>query len=360
MPRKPKVIDTSDNFDDSHIYTCLRCNSSWENPIGHFYKSAWSELYLKNSRYTPLCKSCVEELFDSGEKKYGTKTSAIIMCYKLDIPFYHSLFDSVIVSNNRFTMGLYLRQLNGTQYRYQDFSQTILNKELSKTNEDLQLEQEVKWTKEETKNKDEALSIIGYDPFDGYSSNDRRFLFGELVKYFDDDIADDTYKLSQVIQIVNNNNQIRSYDLLISSLNPIRDANEIKSLGALKKGCVENNDKIAKENEISVKNRSNKDVGKSTLTFLMKDLREKDIKKAEANYYDQLYSDGTLWSINMSNKSLLQNAMFDENDKQEVLDTQREIIQSLQQQLDTAMEKNRLLLIENMSFKNTGDKNESS
>ncbi|MEG0898433.1 MAG: hypothetical protein RSF40_01825 [Oscillospiraceae bacterium] len=358
MARKQKVVETDDNFDESHIYICLACGSAWENPVGHFYKSQWSESFVKNSRYVPICKSCVQTFFEAYEKKYGTRLACILACHKLDIPFYHSLFDSIVTNNNTFSIGLYLRQINGRQYQFQDFSQTILNKELSKSADDIQQEKEIKWTVDEIKNRDEAISIIGYDPFDGYSSNDRRFLFGELVKYFDDDIADDTYKLSQIIQIVNNNNQIRQYDLLISSLNPIKDANDIKSLGTLKKNCVDSNDKIAKENEISVKNRSNKDIGKSTLTYLMKDLREKDFKKAEANYYEQLYSEGSLWAIEMSNRAIKQNGMFDENDKQEIFDIQRDLIQELQCKLDKEQEKNRLLLIENIELKNAGDKNE--
>lgn len=364
IARKEKVAETNDNFDESHIYTCLSCGGTWDNPVGHFYKSQWSESFIKNSRYAPTCKTCVKSMFNSYEKKYDTRMACILMCHKLDIPFYHQLFDSIITNNNTFTIGLYLRQINGRQYQYQDFAQTILNKELSKSDKDVQDEKEVKWSKTETKNKDEAVNIVGYDPYEGYASNDRRFLFSELVKYFDDDIADDTYKLSQIIQIVNNNHQIRQYDLLISSLNPIKDANDIKSLGGLKKNCVDSNDKIAKENEISVKNRSNKDIGKSTITYLMKDLREKDFKKAEANYYDQLSSDGTLWAINMSNKAIKQNGMFDENDKQEIFDIQRDLIQELQEKLDNTMEKNRFLIIENSELKqntNTnGDKNEQT
>lgn len=358
MPRKQKIVEKDDNFDDSHIYTCLACGSTYENPIGHFYKSQWSESFIKNSRYAPICKTCVQSFFDNYEKKYGTKTACIFICYKLDIPFYHSLFDSIINNNNTFSIGLYLRQINGRQYQYQDFSQTILNKELSKSDNNIQNEKEVKWSKEEIKNKDEAINIIGYDPFDGYSSNDRRFLFGELVKYFDDDVAEDTFKLSQIIQIVNNNNQIRNYDLLISTLNPIKDANDIKMLGGLKKDLVISNDKIAKENEISVKNRSNKDIGKSTLTYLQKHLRELDFKDAEANYYDQLRSEGTLWAISMSDKAIKQNGMFDENDKEEIFQIQRDLITNLQSKLDDEMEKNRLLLIENINLKQSSVKNE--
>ena len=38
--------------------------------------------------------------------------------------------------------------------------------------------------------------------------------------------------------------------------------------------------------------------------------------------------------------------MFDENDKEEILETQRELIQKLQAELDAEKEKNRLLRLE--------------
>ena len=304
-------------------------------------------MYLKNDRYVPLCKNCVNEIFDSLSRKYNdNRIATILCCHMLDIPFYHSLYDSININNNTFSMGLYLRQINGKQYQFKNFCNTLLDKELMKSSSQIQQEKEVKWNKDELQNKNDAIKTIGYDPFEGYSEVDRRFLFNELVYYFDDDIADDTYKLSQIIQIVNNNNQIRNYDVLISKLDPIKDAGDIKNLNAMKSNLVGSNDKIAKENEISVKNRSNKEIGKSTLGYLQRKLRELDIPKAEANYYDQLRSEGTQWAIDMSHKSVLANALFDENDKQEIFTKQREKLLKTQQLLDDEIEKTRLLQAE--------------
>lgn len=347
MARKAKVVDASDNFDDSHDYRCLRCGKVWENPVGHFFKSQWSENFEKNSRYVPLCKDCVSEMFNAYEKKYGTNSACIFMCYKLDIPYYYSLFDSIIKNNNNFSMGLYLRQLNNRQYQYQDFTQSILNSEVGKSKDDFEKEKEVKWSTQDIQNRDYATEIIGYDPFVGYPEEDRRFLFNQLAPYLEDeDIADDAFKLSQILQIVDNNKQIRQCDVKIANLDPIKDANDIKTLNSIKKDLVQSNDKIAKENEISVKNRSNKDVGKSTLTYLMRDLRNKKFDKAEADYYDQLKSPGTRWAVDMSITSIIQNGMFDENDKKEVYETQLYLIDKLNQDLDEAKEKIRLLLLE--------------
>ena len=347
MARKAKVADASDNFDDSHDYRCLRCGKVWENPVGHFFKSQWSENFEKNSRYVPLCNDCVSVMFNSYEKKYGTISACIFMCYKLDIPYYYSLFDSIIKNNNNFSMGLYLRQINGRQYQYQDFTQSILNGEVGKTKDDFEQEKEIKWSAQDVQNRDYATEIIGYDPFVGYPEEDRRFLFNQLAPYLEDeDIADDAFKLSQILQIVDNNKQIRQCDVKIANLDPIKDANDIKTLNSIKKDLVQSNDKIAKENEISVKNRSNKDVGKSTLTYLMRDLRNKKFDKAEADYYDQLKSPGTRWAVDMSITSIVQNGMFDENDKKEVYETQLHLIDKLNQDLDEAKEKIRLLLLE--------------
>lgn len=352
MARKAKVVEASDNFDDSHDYRCLRCGKVLENPVNKFYKSPWSECYEKNSKYVPLCISCVNEMFTSYEKKYGTNYACIFMCYRLDIPYYYSLYDSIIKNNNNFSMGLYLRQMNGRQYQYQDFTQSILNGELGKTKDDFEKEKEVKWSKQDIQNRDYATEVIGYDPFVGYPEEDRRFLFNQLSPYLeDDDVSDDAFKLSQILQIVDNNKQIRQCDVKIANLDPIKDANDIKTLNSIKKDLVQSNDKIAKENEISVKNRSNKDVGKSTLTYLMRDLREKNFDKAEADYYDQLRSEGSQWAISISQKAILDHCLFDENDKKEVYETQLKLIDDLYKELDEKKEQIRLLLIENDNLK---------
>ena len=126
----------------------------------------------------------------------------------------------------------------------------------------------------------------------------------------------------------------------------------------MKGKLVVSNDKIAKENEISVKNRSNKEAGKSTLTYLMKDLREKDFDRAEADYYDQLRSEGTRWAAEISMNAIQKNAYFDENDMQEIMEIKRSLVTELQGQVDDLMEKNRRLLIKIQELENGDDEEE--
>lgn len=361
MARKSKTVDPSDTFDDSHEYRCLRCGATWENPVNKFYKSPWSESFEKNSRYVSLCIKCVKEMFENYERKYGTNYACIFMCYKLDVPYYYSLYDSILKNNNNFSMGLYLRQLNNRQYQYQDFSQSILNEEVGKRQEDYEKEKEVHWSKQDSQNRDYAIEVIGYDPFQDYPEEDRRFLFNQLAPYLEDeDTVEDAYKLSQILQIVDNNKQIQQCNVKIANLDPIINATDIKTLNNIKKSLVESNDKIAKENEISVKNRSNKDVGKSTLTYLMRDLREKDFERAEADYYDQLRSEGSQWATSISQKALLDHCLFDENDKKEIYENQLKLIEDLYKELDDKKEQVRLLLVERDRLLDEVNKNGTS
>ena len=221
------------------------------------------------------------------------------------------------------------------------------NNYVSKSNSiSFDTDKQVKWSEQDLQNKKYAIEVIGYDPFEDYPDENRKFLFKSLSPYLeDDDNVEDAYKLSQILQIIKNNFQIDTCDKKMSQLDPLRDSDSIKTLSDIKNKLVQSNDKIAKENEISVKNRSNKDAGKSTRTYLMRDLREKDFDKAEADYYDQLKSTGTRWAVEISQKAMLDHCIFDENDKKEIYETQLKMIDELNQELDDKKEEIRLLLI---------------
>lgn len=314
--------------------------------------SSWTKLWNATDRRVLFCKECLQKEYERNSNMYQSAEMALkISCARLDIPFYSSLYSSIINSNPSFGLGSYIRVVNtNRQYVNKGFAHSIVSGEFSNVvrNDDEPIDAEQEDQAEDFEHLDEVVAIVGYDPFEGYKQEDRKFLFNEIVKFFeiDDDISEDPYKLSQIIQIVVNNNQIRKYDLQISSMDPASDANDIKVVNEIKSKLVRDNDKIAKENEISVKNRSNKEVGKSTLTKLQISLREMGLDDAEENFYSQLNSPGTKWAIDMSHKSLIEHGFFDENDKQEIFDMTRELNIKLQSELDDEKEKNRLLQIQ--------------
>ena len=348
--KKATNVDVSEK-----IFKCFMCGVEKMNPVGMFFKTT-SKLYAYNDHYFPVCRSCLDRKFDEYRIRYDEITAVRILCHYLDVPFYFSLYDSIIQKNPDFTIGMYLRQLNNKQYTGKTFVNTIIDKkEMGIEKKEYEDIKEANWSIPELRNKKNSIEIIGYDPFEGYSEADRRFLFSNIIGYLDEDgIEDDHFKISQIIQLVNNNYQIQQLDIAISKLDPQIETADRRSLNAMKKSLVDSNDKIAKENGISVKNRQNQEAGRSTLTYLMKYLRGLDIPEAEANYYNQLKGEGTQWAANMSLKAIRENGFFDENDYKDMSEMQYLKIQDLQNKLDDVEEENRLLLIENDKLKAGG------
>lgn len=343
-----------------------------------FYKTQ-SPLFALDG-CVPVCISCVKGYIVNEDGTINSKKMKT-MLQRLDKPYYmddlqssydqykreHSfLSDDEISKQGKDIIGLYFKNINSLrQTRHKSYSDSekdgFIHSNSNTANDDKQkiikaftdeqsiespvLKTEVQWTDKDKQNKDYSIDIVGYDPFEDYPDDDRKFLFNQLAPYLDDeDSADDPYKISQILQIVNNNRQIHICDKRITNLDPIKDATDIKTLNTIKKDLVTSNDKIAKENEISVKNRSNKDVGKSTLTYLMRDLRERNFDRAESDYYDQLKGEGTQWAISISQKAMLDHCLFDENDKKEVYENQVNLINQLYAELDDKKEQVRLLL----------------
>lgn len=361
---KPKYekIDTSAL---PPLYKCTCCGKTVQDPEGKFFKVVQNSLYKANDGYSNVCTYCCDDYFARMRDKYKDEKMALLMtCAEMGWFFSESTYIKMKEKDSQdIRLGDYVKRLNLSQNKDLTFVDYVIssinNEQFLRSKEEINQQMENEWTKEELKNKNEVLEVVGYDPFAGYQNADRRYLFNELVKYLDDDVIDDSYKLSQIIQIVNNNNQIRQYDLLIAQLKPLTDSKDIQMLNDLKGKLVVANDKIAKENEISVKNRSNKDIGKSTLTYLMKDLRQKNFEKAEADYYDQLKSEGTRWAMELSVNAIQKNAYFDENDYNEIKDIRRELVDKLQSQVDNLMEDKRKLLLEIQNLKaKKGDNNE--
>ena len=351
MPPKKKAVKRKDmgknDSGDVHNFRCTCCGKEVEQPNSVFYKLSYSQTHRGNDGYAHICVDCVKENFEYYKNKYSQNEAVKIICAMLDVPYYRSLYESVNRQNDRFNFGLYIRQINGTQYRGKTFALTLHEGELEVTKKEVAEEaeelSESNWSLEERRAKNEVKRLLGYDPFEGYAPKVRRKLFTELLGYLDDDdVINDNYKIAQIIQIINNNEQINSYDIAISRVDKKRDIDEIKLLSSLKKELVLANEKIAKENGISVKSRGDQRAGKGTLTGLMRDMRDKDIVEGEVNFYNQLQSEASRWAVDISMKSMMDNIQIGENDINEILEEQRKLLVEYQDENDILREEKRL------------------
>ena len=351
-PKKKAVKKSAKNAVEGEVktYRCTCCGKEVTNTNRVFYQVNYSKSHQGNDHVSHICIDCTRELFDYYRKQYNQAEATKIICAMLDVPFYRSLYDSIQRLHDDFNFGYYIRQTNQRQYQGKTFALTLHAGELEVTKKEAEEEavelSERNWTTEEKRAKNEVLNLMGYDPFDGYNPRIRRKLFTELLGYLDDDeILSDNYKIAQIIQIINNNEQINQYDIGISKLDPKVDIDEIKTLSGLKKELVAANEKIARENGISVKSRGEQRVGKGTLTGLMRDMREKDIHEAEVNFYNQLQSEASKWATNISMQSMMDNIQLGENDVNEIIEEQRKLLLDYQNENDILKEEKRLLKV---------------
>ena len=372
MPRVGKTVKQPivKSKDEESKIKCPMCTDE-PKVRSNFYKSL-SPLYLginidhPNESRMVFCKECICNTYDTYYNILkDIKKSILITCMKFDIPFNEGDFDGAMKQcTNKPTahpLKIYMTKLNSLgnfNNALAGFDPKFLfDKETGKdliTNsfeiEAKDLDFNIQLTEKDLQVKDDVIRLIGYDPFAGYSNFDQKFLYNELITYLDEDLLDDAFKLSQILQLVNNNNQIRKIDLVIATLSNdtktlISNQGEIKSLSSTKSQIVGSTDKIAKENSISVKNRGDKKAGKSTLTYMMKNYREIGFEDAEVDYYDQLKGIGMKHAADISNSSILEQLRFDENDLDNIVKEQRTLIQSLQNELDDSLEENRKLRI---------------
>lgn len=356
--------------------TSLRCTKHGKRPISisKFYIASDVSVFSALG-YIPICKDCLYKMAEDYYDRYKNEKVAIyLICRKIDVAFDNNIFESSLKkwgSNIRKVFQTYMTQYNSlgqgnnAQLPFDEGEHIDINNLLDgektkgeNVDEDgIKLENDVKMSEEDIEAKEEVISLLGYDPFEGYAESDQKFLYNDLLSYFgDEDVLEDQYLISQLLQIVNNNNQIRKIDYLISQYTAdtellINNETKVKSLNSIKKDIVANNDKIAKENRISVKNREGSNIKKSSLTVMMEYLRSIGLEEAEVDYYDQKKAYGMQRAADISMKAMAEQIQFDENDINEIIIEQRKMIKEMEDKILDLEEENRKLYVEIENYK---------
>ena len=357
----------------------------------YFYKSS-SKLFKGNDGYMCHCKDCMCEEYDNHFEILKDERNALkSICMQFNISYDDKTFDIALTrtktaeedyektgkrsANSLNLFKNYMTVLNSLSVNgyisdnkvQDDFGSVNVVCEMTGTEKPesemtpqekmTKIQSEAKMTEEEETAKNDCINMLSYDPFLGSSIFDQKYLYMSLLPYLDEDTMDDSFKISQVMQIVNNNNQVRKIDLIINIMSSdvktmLSNQSDIKSLTQTKKQIVDNTDKIAKENGISVKNRGDKKAGKSTLTYLMKNLRELNFDDAEADYYDEQKCYGMYCASKASTEALFGQLALDENDWNDIFKMNKELVDKLYKEVDELKEENRQL---NIKLSQAGD-----
>lgn len=355
-------------------YLCPYCNTI--KKAGDFYMC--SDPMIMTGK-TTMCKDCAEKIarnWNPRTKTYGdcTKASVQESLERLDKPFLEDVWNASYFeyinekSGNKRTniWAAYIKNIGMKQYKtmrwrdgdlfetYKDRAENKAKDPQSAENNPLQYK-EVEDGYE--MNRKDVIRMVGYDPFANYPvKEDKPILYAQLVNFIDDETKNDGMKMNAVIQIVQAFNQIQKINDAINDLtSDVRKLNNnngtIKQLADTTSKLLSGANALAKDNGISVNFNNNKSKGANTLTGKLKDLEQIGFRDAKINMYDIDYCKGMQQVAEISAKSQVDQIGFDENVMNEISNIRRELVDSLQKERDKAVERARLLLVENRDLK---------
>lgn len=371
-----KTTSTKKAAADEKKYLCPYCMK--EKKKADFYMSS-DPMVLTG--ITTMCKECARKIamnWDERTQEFGTCTKASIQeaLIRLDKPFLNRLWDASYLewadSSNQARRATiwdaYIKNIGMVQYRgmrWQDSDIFDVYVEKAKHSAKIELDKEdrlpdanLSESSDEYKtNRRDVIRMIGYDPFASYPvEEDKPVLYAQLISFIDDETKNDGMKMNAVIQIVKSFNQIRKIndaidDLSSDTMKLNNNNGTIKQLADTISKLLAGANALAKDNGISVNFNNSKSKGQNTLTGKMKELDLIGFRDAKINMYDIDYCMGMQQVANISCKAQVDQIGYDENVMNEITNIRRELVDTLQKERDKAVERARLLLVENKDLK---------
>ena len=323
---------------------------------------------------TPYCKDCLEKIarnYNNNYKEFGdvTKASLMAACERMDVPYLEKIWESSYNEVNdpslkkpktniwaAYVKNIKLPNYNGLRWRDGDNFNTSMS--VSDDTEDKMASTMTPEVLDEYKtNKRDLIRLVGYDPFANYPvEQDLPVLYAQIISFIDEETKNDGMKMNAVIQIVQAFNQIQKLNDAINEL--LADTKKLNSNnGTIKQHSdtisklLSGANALAKDNGISVNFNNSKSKGQNTLTGKMKELDLIGFRDAKINMYDIDYCQGMRQVAEISAKAQVDQIGFDENVMLEISNIRRELVDDLQKQRDKAVERARLLLVENKDLK---------
>lgn len=365
-PVKKKAMSTKEEA-VAEKFLCYCCGS--EKKRSDFYKSSDP---FNSVGVTPYCKSCLERIarnYNSNTKQFGdvTKQSLMLACERADVPYlenlwdasYNEVHDPSLKQPKTNVWAAYIKnvkmpQYNGMRWRDGDLFREGENKN---TEESFERSLTPEVLDEYKTNKKDIIRLIGYDPFANYPvEQDLPVLYAQLISFIDEETKNDGMKMNAVIQIVQAFNQIQKLNDAINELSA--DTQKLNANNGTIKQHADTISKLlsganalAKDNGISLNYNNSKSKGQNTLTGKMKELDLIGFRDAKINMYDIDYCKGMQQVAEISAKAQIDQIGFDENVMSEINNIRRELVDDLQKQRDKAVERARVLLVENKDLK---------
>jgi len=302
-----------------------------------------------------VCKTCILDELDTKDKgaeylisdDFVSRLKNVLL--DMNRPYIHSVWLSSVKESQergKEPFGVLIKNLN-LNHRHKNWMDSEFSEDKEEERELELLDEEERERKKQNlelnrKNEKDVLRLVGYDPFEHEPKEDRPGLYNKLVDYLNEDVLEDGFKLSSVIELVKTFNQVDRINAQIAKSN----SNHLSGLISAKEKMLRVAISIAKENGIATGVSKKSGAGSGTFTGIMRQLDDYNFPEAEPNKFDIETSEGIRQVADISNRNIMEQLKFDENDYTEMINEQRALIETYRDQAEKLEEENRLLKIE--------------
>lgn len=346
------------------IFACPRCGETSKNAFYPSYNKT-----NKVSKKTIYCKKCINEIYAEALMLLKNDKMAIInICQILNIPFDERVFNSCkeledeeskknLIESYIEKISIYKdiyeignSYLDGDSFLVRDSIITLDDYKQYQEDIDKQkeyLKQSKKTDEAIKRNREDVIRIVGADPFGAYPEDDAAELYASLLDFLDEDIDPPRFLLNIYIEIIKNFYLLDKIneEMLIQtsdSENLFANAKQIKTLNDTKTNIQNTINKIAADNQISLKTAKDKGDKTKKFTYIIRKLMEyEDLDDVKSNVFDVKTSKAMAEVEKQSFGNMISQLNIEENDYINVLANQRDRIAELESELLKIKEKNR-------------------
>lgn len=338
MGRKKKV--------EYVTYKCVCCGE--EKREENFYTSRHSKMWKASNGKVLLCKVCANKIFEEYKQTNTEDESLLGMCSLLDIPYYKNLAMGFKEKGQNVELGRYIAFSNGTQYKTKNFLDSMLDSEFIKSEDAIREQREITWRREDKRNKNHVLSVVGYDPFEDQEMTeaDRKYCYNVLSGYCDlEGVQDDQYKLDSVIQMTNLQLQSHKIDAQINKEQnkPNPDESKLKELAISQEKKITSITRLSKDNNIGSQYNTMNNGSTNTFSGKIKEMTDEKLNESKVNLFDIKTSKAMQQISDINMQSILDKLNLETDDYSKMIGTMRQEREEKEKVIDELKEENREL-----------------
>ena len=284
-------------------YSCSCCGRPLDinEYFINFDESNAGRFDCNGNLHMAICKDCCKKLFqyifyEQAEK--SPEKSMMMFCASVnwywDVDLFYKARQNVDLKQKQTHITEEYNQLllseelgKGLLFRDSPFLQKGYKPTIDESKVKIAEEVPFEWDAEDVKNRSQVVRMVGYDPFNYESDENKKMLYSDLLGMLEQGMEADQTKLQAAIQIVTSYLRVREMNEQFKK-KQLENApvNELKALSDLKAKELKTITDFSRDNGFSERFATAKAKGENNFTGIMKKMNEMKYEDALLNRYD--------------------------------------------------------------------------